>query len=122
MSILWWEKTVEYYFVQKYVDIDMFIAPLDGEHEKAGDAIFSNESSWVLIEFKRDEKAINDEMGKFKNYFSAKSALEKIAGHHLIIYGNAENDIFHLKCRSYFSEKILILIKHWPWGLKKMTS
>ncbi len=32
----WWEKTVEYYFVRKYL-IDSAIAPLDGDEELAGD-------------------------------------------------------------------------------------
>lgn len=105
MDILWWEKTVEYFFVQKYVDINMFIAPLDGDHEKAGDAIFSNVNTWVLIEFKRDKSTITDEFGKFTNYESAKSTLKPIGSHHLIIYGDVENDNFLLKCRQYFSGK-----------------
>ncbi|WP_285422953.1 hypothetical protein [Pseudomonas sp. efr-133-TYG-103a] len=105
MDILWWEKTVEYFFVQKYVDLNMFIAPLDGDHEKAGDAIFANVNKWVLIEFKRDKSTIADEVGKFTNYESAKSALESIGSHHLIIYGVAENNNFLLRCRQYFSGK-----------------
>lgn len=105
MDIVWWEKTVEYFFVQKYVELNMFIAPLDGDHEKAGDAIFSNVDTWVLIEFKRDNSTITDEIGKFKNYESAKSALEPIGSHHLMIYGDVENDNFLLKCRQYFSGK-----------------
>jgi hypothetical protein len=103
MDILWWEKTVEYFFVQKYVDLNMFIAPLDGDHEKAGDAIFSNVNAWVLIEFKRDKGTISDELEKFTNYALAKRELEPIGGHHLIIYGDVENDNFLLKCRQYFS-------------------
>ena len=103
MDILWWEKTVEYFFVQKYVDLNMFIAPLDGDHEKAGDAIFSNVNTWVLIEFKRDKRTISDEFEKFTNYDSAKNALEPIGSHHLIIYGEAVNGAFMLKCKQYFS-------------------
>lgn len=103
MDILWWEKTVEYFFVQKYVDLNMFIAPLDGDHEKAGDAIFSNVDVWILIEFKRDESTINDELNKFTNYALAKSELEPIGNHHLIIYGDIEGDDFVLKCKQYFS-------------------
>jgi hypothetical protein len=103
MDILWWEKTVEYFFVQKYVNLNMFIAPLDGSHEKAGDAIFSNVNAWVLIEFKRDKKAISDEFKKFTNYDLAKSTLEAIGNHHLIVYGDVENDSFLLRCKQYFS-------------------
>jgi hypothetical protein len=103
LSILWWEKTVEYFFVQKYVNLDMFIAPLDGKQEKAGDAIFANESSWVLIEFKRDQDSIASEIDKFTNYSVAKETLEPIGGHHLIIFGESNNDQFSLKSQEYFS-------------------
>ncbi|XNT05487.1 hypothetical protein AB6D20_021185 [Vibrio splendidus] len=105
MSILWWEKTVEYFFVQKYVDIDMFIAPLDGNQEKGGDAIFANESSWILIEFKRDQESISSEIKKFTNFSEAKKTLEPKGKHHLIIYGLEDNDEFHLHSQEYFSEE-----------------
>ena len=105
MSILWWEKTVEYFFVQKYVTLEMFIAPLDGKQEKAGDAIFANESSWVLIEFKRDKESIASEAEKFKNYPAAKKTLELIGTHHLIIFGESNGDQLSLKSQEYFSGK-----------------
>ncbi|KPV90062.1 hypothetical protein AN395_03523 [Pseudoalteromonas sp. P1-30] len=107
MSILWWEKTVEYYFIQKYVDLRTFVAPLDGNHEKAGDAIFANVSKWVLIEFKRDSKSVSDELKKFTDYKKAKEELESIGQHHLIIYGE-ENFLgkdIELVCQEYFSGK-----------------
>lgn len=105
MSILWWEKTVEYFFVQKYVNLEMFIAPLDGKQEKAGDAIFANESSWVLIEFKRDEESIASEIEKFTNYSDAKKTLEPIGSHHLIIFGESNGNQFSLQSQEYFSGK-----------------
>ena len=119
MNILWWEKTVEYFFVQKYVNLNMFIAPLDGDHEKAGDAIFSNVNTWVLIEFKRDKNTILDEFKKFTNYESAKNALEPIGSHHLIIYGDVENDNFLLKCKQYFSGKDIPIEHALVSGTKK---
>lgn len=103
MSILWWEKTVEYYFIQKHVDLSTFVAPLDGNHEKAGDAIFANVSSWVLIEFKRDIKSINDELDKFTNYDDAKRELESMGKHHLIIYGEPCGEDISLISQEYFS-------------------
>lgn len=105
MEILWWEKTVEYYFIQKHVDLSTFIAPLDGNHEKAGDAIFANTSSWVLIEFKRDLKSVDDELTKFSNYAQAKEELESIGRHHLIIYGEETEkaDDINLVTKEYFS-------------------
>lgn len=103
MSILWWEKTVEYYFIQRYVDLRTFVAPLDGNHEKAGDAIFANVSNWILIEFKRDAKSINDEIEKFTNYEDAKFELESIGKHHLIIYGEPNGEDINLLSQEYFS-------------------
>ncbi len=31
----------------------MILSPLDGEHEKAGDALLSNNEKWVILEFKK---------------------------------------------------------------------
>lgn len=111
MEMLWWEKTVEYFFVQKYVDLKMFIAPLDGAHEKAGDAIFSNEKKWLLIEFKRNAKSIMEEESKFTDFPNAKKLLQAKDSHHLIIYGEAKNSNFQLMCQRYFSG-ITIDINH----------
>lgn len=121
MDILWWEKTVEYFFVQKYVDLKMFIAPLDGDHEKAGDAIFSNVNAWVLIEFKRDISTINDELNKFTNYQLAKSELEHIGNHHLIIFGGIEGGDFELKCKQYFSRNDVEIIDALSSGTERDT-
>ncbi|WP_157725045.1 hypothetical protein [Vogesella sp. LIG4] len=119
MDILWWEKTVEYFFVQKYVDIKTFVAPLDGNHENVGDAIFSNESMWILIEFKRDKKSISDELGKFINFAEAKEALESEGAHHLIIYGESESADFYLKCQQYFSGLPILLEDALKSGIEK---
>lgn len=119
MQILWWEKTVEYYFVKKYVDLNMFVAPLDGNHEKVGDVIFANESSWVLIEFKRDEKSITDELDKFVNYAEAQQEFQSIDQHHLIIYGDIINGKFDLGCKRYFSGKNISLDKALYSGVDK---
>lgn len=85
----------------------MFIAPLDGNQEKGGDAIFANESSWILIEFKRNKESIGSEIKKFTNFSEAKKTLEPKGKHHLIIYGLEDNDELHLNSQEYFSgEKI----------------
>lgn len=106
MTIKWWEKTVEYYFVKHFVNINKFIAPLDGREEQAGDAIFANENKWILIEFKKDEKSISSEKDKFIDYEEAKTELLNEDGHHFIIYGyeNEENKL-SLKSQTYFSEE-----------------
>lgn len=98
----WWEKTVEYYFVLKYLDIKTFIAPLDGKHEQIGDAILSqNNKSWILIEFKKDKSCLESEKAKFKDYEEAKKELKPIDGHHYLVYGDYNNK-FDLKSQTYF--------------------
>lgn len=100
----WWEKTVEYYFVRKYVAVEDLIAPLDGNHEKASDAIFSSDNKWLLIEFKRSVSDVASELKKFKRYGLAKKALQSKDNHHLIIYGEpSQTELIRLIGRTYFS-------------------
>jgi len=106
----WWEKTVEYYFIQKHVGDNMFIAPLDGKEEKAGDAIFSANQKWLLIEFKRNKKSINSEKDKFEDYEKAKSCLQSKDGHHCIVYGQELDDVFSVAIETYFSKSSRYLI------------
>lgn len=105
MSIIWWEKTVEYYFVKKYVELDSFVAPLDGDKERAGDTILGKEDRWILIEFKKNESCINDECRKFSDFKQAKHSLINTSNHHLIIYGQSAGKDIELVCQGYFSEK-----------------
>ena len=104
MDFVWWEKTVEYLFVQKYVDIKMIIAPLGGLQEKGGDAIFSGDEKWVLMEFKRAYDCIDSEKDKFDNYEDAKAAFINDDSHHFLIYGALNGKELELKCQTYFSE------------------
>jgi hypothetical protein len=103
-TIRWWEKTVEYAFIQKHVQLEAMIAPLDGDEERAGDAIFSQEGLWSLIEFKKDKAAIGDEKLKYENFYSAKAELKNSDRHHVIIYGAEEKRQLVLRARTYFSE------------------
>lgn len=67
----WWEKTVEYLFVIQYLSMiypDNFlkIAPLDGDHEQAGDVILCNPNNkYYLIEFKKRSSSQYDGFIKF---------------------------------------------------------
>lgn len=67
----WWEKTVEYLFVIQYLSKvypNNFskIAPLDGDHEQAGDVILCNPNNrYYLIEFKKGASSQYDEFVKF---------------------------------------------------------
>ncbi|QOX80841.1 hypothetical protein FY034_17610 (plasmid) [Trichlorobacter lovleyi] len=88
MAFKWWEKTVEYLFVLvMHQEGKMFLAPLDGPEERAGDAIFSRDNRWALIEFKKDESSIKDEWSKFHNFEQAKVVFEKEDNHHFLVYG-----------------------------------
>jgi hypothetical protein len=98
----WWEKTVEYLFVLKYFNYDAIIAPMDGNHERIGDAIYSKDSRFVLIEFKRTEAEIENEVDKFIDYETARNALHDRDAHHYFVYGRLENDL-KLECKTYFS-------------------
>ena len=105
MSI-WWEKTVEYKFILGLSQAGrLFLAPLDGDHERAGDAMISSEGKWLLIEFKRDIAAIGSEAAKFESFTSAKAALGHRDGHHFLVYGfPTSKNSFELAARTYFSE------------------
>ena len=101
----WWEKTVEYYFIRKFIPEDMIISPLDGEQEKAGDALLSNNDKWIIIEFKKDFKSLSSEKKKYKNYEAALTDLSPYDSHHFLIYGQVHNEEFGLRGKSYFSNK-----------------
>ena len=112
----WWEKTVEYKFIKEYINLDSFIAPLDGKEEKAGDAIFGKNEKFILIEFKKDENSIKDEQKKFFNFDLAKQELEDKDSHHILIYGEIDNKDLILNARTYFSNNSIELSKNFTNG------
>jgi hypothetical protein len=101
----WWEKTVEYYFIRKYIPEDMILSPLDGEQEKAGDALLSANEKWVILEFKKDFNSLDSEKKKYKDYDMAKTELSLIDSHHFLIYGQIDNNNFSLEGNTYFSRE-----------------
>lgn len=105
MALKWWEKTVEYKFIALCLKGDKLkLAPLDGNKERAGDAIFLHNNKWVLIEFKKDTQSIDSEKKKFKNFNVAKFDLQDQDSHHFIVYGSEVNGKLELKGHTYFSE------------------
>jgi hypothetical protein len=110
MNLKWWEKTVEYEFVLLVADSNkLFLAPLDGREEMSGDAVFSSNYQWVLIEFKKDLDSISTENKKFADYNAAFDDLSSRDGHHYIIYGQESGNPPHrlvLCFRTYFSNRI----------------
>lgn len=113
MSFKWWEKTVEYNFVMSLASQNnLFLSPLDGNHEKAGDVVLGMSELWVMIEFKKDLDAVGSEKIKFGNgnYERAKVALQGQDKHHHVIYGvlSTNNDgkpCLDLDYKTYFSEE-----------------
>ncbi|CED61477.1 Putative uncharacterized protein [Moritella viscosa] len=104
MEYFWWEKTVEYVFVQKHVEIEMAIAPLGGVQEKGGDAILENNDRWVLIEFKKAHDCISSEVDKFApgKYDEAKVELQDRSQHHFLVYGVLNGEKLDLTGQLYF--------------------
>ncbi len=110
MTCKWWEKTVEYRFVLTAAEHGrMFAAPLDGEEEKAGDAIFSLAKKWLLIEFKRDASCLRTERAKFDDYETACTAMMARDAHHFLVYGSpaerGSNQAFGLTYDTFFSKQ-----------------
>lgn len=100
----WWEKTVEYYFIKKYAN-EAIIAPLDGNYELAGDALFYNKQRWIIIEFKDKKSSLDTEQKKFKSYAAAKAELGLNDLHHFLIYGMIIDQKFSLIGETYFSRQ-----------------
>jgi len=113
MSFKWWEKTVEYNFVMSLASQNnLFLSPLDGNHEKAGDVVLGMSELWVMIEFKKDLDAVGSEKIKFGNgnYERAKVALQGQDKHHHVIYGVLSTNSDGKPCldldyKTYFSEE-----------------
>jgi len=111
MSLIWWEKTVEYAFIlraRKQLD---FAAPIAGRHEAGGDGIFASDSKLLLIEFKRDRSALSSERTKFADFDSASASMRNQDAHHFIVYGREvprQSDTatrLGLVAHTYFSER-----------------
>ena len=107
MTIKWWEKTVEYLFVKKYVEEGQLVMPLDGDEEAQGDTVIAGCDRWILIEFKKEKSSIPSEKKKFIDFKSAKDLLKGSDKHHHIVYGSpikvGEKVELHLKAQTYFS-------------------
>lgn len=110
---MWWEKTVEYLFVITYINRKVLMAPLDGNYEAGGDLVARHDDRWVLIEFKRNEDAIYEEVQKFADpskdsFDKAKSSLSGSDGHHLLIFGEkGSSEPLELKVLTYFQHHIV---------------
>lgn len=114
--MIWWEKTVEYLFIQRYASKDGALSPLDGSHERAGDALSASGNKWTIIEFKRDEGSFRDEKKKFVNFDEARDLLSDRGKHHLLVYGYESGDDIALGCKGYFSGTNIDIGRYSDWG------
>ena len=105
--MLWWEKTVEYYFVKQCL-LGIDIAPFDGDVEKLGDALTHNNGKFLLIEFKRAFENLSLEKNKYKDWEESAKAIKTYnstwldGGFHIFIFGSEDNYKFELKAHKYW--------------------
>lgn len=102
----WWEKTVEYQFVLEASQdsrCQNYLAPLDGDDERVGDAMFARDGRFTLLEFKKDFQSVDREKEKFRDYPRAKAALADRDAHHCLVFGAEDSAGFFLDCFTYFS-------------------
>ena len=105
--MLWWEKTVEYYFVKQCL-LDVDIAPFDGDVEKLGDALTHNNGKFLLIEFKRAFENLSSEKNKYKDWEESAKAIKVHnaawvdGGFHIFIFGSENYGKFELRAHKYW--------------------
>ncbi|WP_299086664.1 hypothetical protein [uncultured Campylobacter sp.] len=105
--MLWWEKTVEYYFVKQCL-LGIDIAPFDGDVEKLGDVLTHNNGKFLLIEFKRAFENLSLEKNKYKDWEESAKAIKTYnstwldGGFHIFIFGSKDNYKFELKAHKYW--------------------
>lgn len=124
-TVFWWEKTVEYKFIQDCLEkkIIKSISPLDGFQEQAGDVITAIKNDYknyqfYIIEFKKDlgktgfMREVNEKYKeKLNGYKAARECFTdlnnelKFKGHYFIgaIY---KKNIFQLVVRNYFAQDL----------------
>ncbi|MDO4227116.1 hypothetical protein [Neisseria sp.] len=86
----WYEKTVEYAFVRKFLNLDAM--PLSGTAEKIGDTMFYEGNHFYIIEFKRGKdikSEITSEQNKYLNY---EKSMKTLCEHnrekpHYVVFG-----------------------------------
>lgn len=103
----WWEKTVEYYFIRKYVPEEVILSPLAGKHEAGGDLVTGDQDKWLLIEFKVNKSALKTEESKYKTYELTKVHLMGSDSHHFLVFGSMDTGYFDVRASTYFSKKEL---------------
>lgn len=104
----YWEKTVEYMYVILLVNSGQLklALPLAGKEERgAGDAVFFQGATLILVEFKANRNEIHKDVEDiFINFEGAKQKLSLFDGHHLIVFAKPtqEGKDLRLASQTYF--------------------
>lgn len=113
--VKWYEKTVEYAFARKFLDIAAM--PLSGSAEKVGDTIFYDGNAFFIIEFKKGVEfneqgelmSMHEQIEQEKaKYVDINGFLEKISNYeahsaHYVVFGtyHRNNKKFDLAAKTY---------------------
>lgn len=134
--IYWWEKSVEYTFIAKMVEQEMFVfaSPFAGHTEAAiGDAVIKWEGDLLLIEFKVDGSipSLSSEHEKYtdkKDVISRRNAFneamtalstEPSAKNHLLIFGQQDLDQLQVYAVPYWTASADDPVKAIEWCRNK---
>lgn len=104
-KVTWYEKTVEYAFVRRFLEAAAM--PLSGTAEKVGDTIFHEENSFYIIEFKRGLNLGEERKREIGKYLDIRKSVERILKHkacisHYVVLGYLdEKQEFGLKAQYY---------------------
>lgn len=104
-KVTWYEKTVEYAFVRKFLEAAAM--PLSGTAEKVGDTIFYKGNSFFIIEFKRGLNLGEERKRERGKYLDIGESVQRILNHeacisHYVVLGYLdEKQKFGLKAQYY---------------------
>lgn len=123
-KVTWYEKTVEYAFVRKFLEAAAM--PLSGTAEKVGDTIFYEGNSFFIIEFKRGLNLGEERKSERNKYSDIEKTINKLQEHpasksHFVVWGYVDKELnFALRAQKYFAfidEKLGSDSPYKPWEL-----
>lgn len=117
----WYEKTVEYAFVRKFLNIDAM--PLSGAAEKIGDTMFYEDNHFYIVEFKRGKNIgseIESEQNKYSDHSKSMDALaiNDATQSHYVIFGKINEQ----KKFGLFAAKYIDFVRNSynPWPITNL--
>lgn len=98
----WFEKTIEYKFIRDFHNL--LALPLDGEEEKLGDTIFSDNDKFFIVEFKKEYNP-KSEKDKYLDWQLAYEKLRLNSSNqcHFAVYGTEKNNTLVLTQNNYLN-------------------